>query len=370
MRAQGPAIRVADAEAHEEDGTIRFRVTLDQASTGTVTVGYATSDGTAVAGSDYESASGTLTFAAGETEKWVAVSLIDDTVEDSGETLTLTLSDPDGGRLVDAAAEGTILNTESVSEPPGEDLPANIGTTGRVSVGGSVTGELKKPGMARDWDWFAVTLEAGKSYVIDILGSATGDGTLRDPHLSVIRDSEGRWVSATTFDDGGVDRNARLAFEPEESGTYYIVVSSSPSYHAVDDEAHGTYRLSVTEIGRDHADDITTHGRVEVNGSVVGAIGRPQDRDWFAVELEAGGTYRIDVKGDISGDGSLYDPLIDGIYDSEGCLFADTWDHDSGYLYNARQYFLAPTDGTYYISAAGTGRDEVGTYELSVEEVM
>ena len=68
LTVRGPAaLSVADARAKEgTDPTIDFAVTLDRAASGTVTVDYATSDGTAVAGADYTRAVGTLTFAAGE----------------------------------------------------------------------------------------------------------------------------------------------------------------------------------------------------------------------------------------------------------------------------------------------------------------
>ena len=62
------SLSVADASA-AEGGTASFAVTLDRAAGTTVTVDYATSDGTATAGSDYAAASGTLTFAAGDTVK-------------------------------------------------------------------------------------------------------------------------------------------------------------------------------------------------------------------------------------------------------------------------------------------------------------
>ena len=90
-------IEVADAEATEGlDAQILFRVTLDRAPSEPVTVSYVTADGTALAGEDYEATSGTLTFAAGETEQTVAVTVIDDAVEDSGETFRLVLSGPAG----------------------------------------------------------------------------------------------------------------------------------------------------------------------------------------------------------------------------------------------------------------------------------
>ena len=107
-------LSVADAEATEgEDATLDFVVTLDPAASGTVTVNYATADGTATANADYTPTSGTLTFPAGETTKTIAVPIADDTVEDDGETFTLTLSNASGATITDAEATGTILNTES-----------------------------------------------------------------------------------------------------------------------------------------------------------------------------------------------------------------------------------------------------------------
>ena len=107
-----PSLSVADAEVNEGTGaSLAFTVALSRAASGTVTVDYATSDVTATAGEDYTAASGTLTFAAGETEKTVAVAVLDDAHDDDGETLTLTLSNPSGAWLSDATATGTIHNT-------------------------------------------------------------------------------------------------------------------------------------------------------------------------------------------------------------------------------------------------------------------
>ena len=104
---------MADAETTEGAGaTLDFAVTLSRAASGPVTVGYATADGTAVASADYTAASDTLSFAAGETSKTVRVTVLDDSVDDEGETVALTLSNPSGARLADAEATGTINNSD------------------------------------------------------------------------------------------------------------------------------------------------------------------------------------------------------------------------------------------------------------------
>ena len=108
-----PALAVADVSVTEGTAaTADFVVTLEPATSVTVTVDYATADGTATAGSDYTAASGTLTFDAGETTKTVSVPVLDDSAEDSGETFTLTLRNASGAVLLRAVATGTILNTE------------------------------------------------------------------------------------------------------------------------------------------------------------------------------------------------------------------------------------------------------------------
>ena len=100
-----PALRVTDAEAREgKDATLDFAVTLDPAASGLVSVHYATEDGTATAGTDYESASGQLALQPGQTPMTVSVALLDDYEEDGGETFTLRPHQVSGAHLADAAA--------------------------------------------------------------------------------------------------------------------------------------------------------------------------------------------------------------------------------------------------------------------------
>ena len=108
-------LAVGDATAAENDARIDFVVTLDPASDETVTVDYATSNGTAAAGSDYTAKSGTLTFNANETSKTVAVGIVDDDVVESDETLTLTLSNAAGAEMEDEKATGTIADDDEAA---------------------------------------------------------------------------------------------------------------------------------------------------------------------------------------------------------------------------------------------------------------
>ena len=118
-------LSITDASASEEDdSTIDFVVTLNPASEESVTVDYATSNGSATAGDDYTAKSGSLAFTAGQTSKTIQVSIIDDTIDDDNETFTLTLSSPYGAQISDATGTGTISNSEPVQDPPVEDPPA------------------------------------------------------------------------------------------------------------------------------------------------------------------------------------------------------------------------------------------------------
>ena len=112
----GPAaLSVADASVEEGPGAaLEFAVTLDRARHAAVTVDYATSDGTALAGEDYTTASGTLEFAAGETAKTVRVAVLDDAHDEGTETMTLALSNAQGARIADAEATGTISNSDAI----------------------------------------------------------------------------------------------------------------------------------------------------------------------------------------------------------------------------------------------------------------
>ena len=149
----GPVgISVADARVEEAEGAqLAFGVTLSRAASGALTVDYATSDGSAQAGVDYTAARGTLTFRAGESSRTIEVAVLDDSHDDGGETLTLTLSNPSSGRLTDAGATGTIVNRD----PLPRALLARFGRTAAVHVVEHVEERLQAPRDPGVRGWFA-----------------------------------------------------------------------------------------------------------------------------------------------------------------------------------------------------------------------
>ncbi len=283
-----------------------------------------------------------------------------------------------------------------------------------------IAGELTESGQ---FHTIAISLEAGKAYMVEMKGSATGDGTLSDPWISGINgrftvDGQSRWEPAwydasgrtsevVTFpggtqyqvdengrmfssltgsdgmtvlrpvtggnDDGGEGFNARLFLVDFPEGDYQVVVSGAPNPHDT-----GTYTFSLMEVmSDDHQESPDAPGALTVGGSAVGNIEAPGDVDWFAVELEAGVEYTIHIRGQFSDAGTLADPRFDGIYDDVGWLLDDTWNDrrpPPRVLSDSRLTFTPTDSGTYHVAVSGyniylphRSTLPVGTYTVSVE---
>jgi uncharacterized repeat protein (TIGR03803 family) len=116
-----PALAIADASVVEGDAgflNANFTVTLWPASSQTVTVQYATADGTASAPSDYTSVSGILTFNPLQTVQVVSVPVAGDTDVEPDETFLVNLGNPANAVIADGQGEGTILDDDAVALVP------------------------------------------------------------------------------------------------------------------------------------------------------------------------------------------------------------------------------------------------------------
>lgn len=104
-------LSIADRRITEGDAgstILQFTVTRHGSTAGAASVGYATADITATAGQDYQAASGTVSFAAGETSKQIAITILGDEVIEQNESFAVTLSGATGATVIDPHAFGII----------------------------------------------------------------------------------------------------------------------------------------------------------------------------------------------------------------------------------------------------------------------
>ena len=144
---------VTEPDVRESDGLATFTVSHSSASSYPITVAYRTSDGTATAGADYVETTGELVFAPGETEKAVAVPVLDDDLVESAETLLLSMT---------VASVGSRAFGSSAAEAP----PIRMARSGPTDQGSPTS--LQVTGTIRD-DELARTRGAGTSRTLYLL---------------------------------------------------------------------------------------------------------------------------------------------------------------------------------------------------------
>ena len=134
-----PVFSIADAgvvEGNTGQTNMVFSVQLAPASPLTVTVAFATSDGTAQAGTDYVATNGILTFVPGQTNQAITVHVNGDTNAEPNETFSIVLSSPVHAQLGRAVATGTITNDDV--GPFFDDFDPTVDLLQWSAFGGSV----------------------------------------------------------------------------------------------------------------------------------------------------------------------------------------------------------------------------------------
>jgi len=212
-----------------------FTVTLAAPLGVPVMVDYATSDGTAAAGSDYVATSGTLTFAPGETTKAVVVSVIGDTVFEADETFLVTLSNVVGSVIVDGVGLGTILNDDSAL-PSGsldELVHGSVETRSLETLPGPVA-------IAQEW---RIRQAPNASYEV-VVDGVTGDLGPDGPALDRLA-SDGSVAQSGVGVSGGSSRSLRFENRGAAVTDERIRVQSRGC--VLDCDAADTFRIRLLE---------------------------------------------------------------------------------------------------------------------------
>jgi hypothetical protein len=158
---------------------VRFTVNLSEANpTGTAQVNFITVNGSAVAGTDYVTQSGVLSFAVGETSKFVDVVVNGDLTGEQNETFAVQLSSPVGATIATNSAAATILNDDPVLEISGPE-PISEGNSGTQIVRYTVTLSNPQAGVSTQVKYSTVdgTATAASNDYVAQMGTLTfGEG--------------------------------------------------------------------------------------------------------------------------------------------------------------------------------------------------
>ena len=200
------------ATVNEALSSLSFTVELSAASCETVTVDYATANGTAVAGSDFTAASGTLTFNSGQTSKSASVTLTNDNLNEANENFTVTISSPTNATIKAGAATMTVTIQDN-------DTPA-------VSIDQSFNSTIVKEGELNDS--YDVVLTSQPTADVTITATPDGEIDLGDGvntaitlTFTPVNWNTPQTVTITPVDDTDV--------ESEETATITHAVSSADS---------------------------------------------------------------------------------------------------------------------------------------------
>ena len=211
-------------QVNEADGTVDLVITRSQGSDGVVTVDYSSANGTAIAGSDYQSQSGTLTFADGETSKTVSIPILEDNLVEGNENFSLIINNVTGGATLSTVTSAQIdiqdndsninpgfislaTNTYQVNEADGTvdiTIVRTEGSDGVVSIDYNTVDATATSGSDYTTTSGTITFadgETSKTVTIDILDdnltegseefgfaidNLVGDATLLSPRTALV----------------------------------------------------------------------------------------------------------------------------------------------------------------------------------------
>ena len=363
-----PVLWVSDSTGYELRGVMSFSVTLDPPATETVTVDYATSPGSAKAGTDYVHVTGTLTFApgagAGAAVQPIRVVIVDDSVEDSGQTFKLVLSNASNATIADAEGLGKIFN----SDPNAQEVSIAAGTS-PVTEGTDAVFTLSRTGASTE-EALTVTVEVTESgamlegtaptEVTFAAGAATATLTVATADDEAAEAASPLTVTVVAGDGYGVAADGAAATVTVADDDAAPVVTTAAALAAPE---NGT---AVATLAATDADTAAT----DLQWSIAGGV------DAAAFTLSAGGVlafeaakdYEAPDDADTDGDYAVTVQVTDGANPVEAALTVSLTDVDerapAGTVWSATMTVVEYGTGAVGAATADLFASQVGSGNL------
>ncbi|WP_374362297.1 Calx-beta domain-containing protein [Pseudoduganella danionis] len=244
--ASQPQITIGDVTVNENAGTATVTVSLSRVSTDTVTVDYSTSNGSATAGTDYSAATGSLTFAPGQTSKTFQVSITDNALTDGNRNFSVQLSNSALAAITDDTGTITIVDDEGPSQTVTTVQAEDLAHTGATPVDSSV-------------------VEGNSLYYTVSLSNAVG--TAQEYALALSGTAAAADRGSITFSDGVAWRNGDpttgVVVVPANVASFHVTIAT------VDDALVESSETLILTVGGVAATGTITDNDVQTVSTVV-----------------------------------------------------------------------------------------------------
>ena len=335
--------------------TLTFTVTLSTASGQEVTVAYADrGTGTAVSGTDYqEISSGTLTFAAGETSKTVAVTVTGDNLDEGNETVVLRLSSASNATL---SGGGTTLDaTGTITDDDGRGVSVSVDKLTLAEADNAGT-----QGTEENKATYTVALDSQPTgtVTVTVASGATGVATVSPGTLTFTAQSyAAQTVTVTavadTLDNAGDKRTTTITHTVSAPGTdYAAVTAASVTVEVTDDETAPTGEIDLA-ANPDTLAESASATTITVTATLPGSVAR---------DTATAITVKVGDSADAATEGTDYGQVDDfTLTVAAGALTGTetfTLDADPGHPDEGTGETLSVT-GTTTVTGLTVGSDEI-----------
>ena len=255
------------AQVNETAGQVTFTVTRTDGSLGTASVGYFTTDGTAIAGVNYTATQGTLVFASGETSKTITVPILRDRAITPNLQFQLSLTNPSTGALIGAVSSAVVqvINTDF------DVIAPQVVSVQPIQTGAGIIGFVVSFNEAMD----PTRAQIASNYAVTLSGRDPGRGAGNPVQ-----------VSSVAYADFGTSHTATILLSnPLPSNRFYQL------------NLNGTFGLALTDTSGNLLDGLANGGS---GTNYVTTIGQGTtlryvdgNRNVVTITLRRGGTMTI-----------------------------------------------------------------------------